>query len=214
MVTSNLNAQNPANSQIQAGGGQAVPPANYAGNNAMPYSQAIPGAVPAALAPGITGVVGRIFQAKFLAFLVVALVASVSIYHFVLAEPKPVDTVNKFVNAVNEKDINTAVSCLDPKYEKAYNATSGIIGGLTGVELTDIADLFPALISISGTKADLQMKIVNVESETVQGEYTMLKTQVEARGTDENGRVTSEQGPVTFKMKKFNDGWRIVDMIS
>lgn len=47
---------------------------------------------------------------------------------------------------------------------------------------------------------------------SVQGDYTILRTNVEATGTDSNGRVSNQQGPVTFKMKKFNDGWRIVDI--
>lgn len=128
----------------------------------------------------------------------------------------PTGITQKFVRAVDEKDLNTAMSCLDPKYDMAYQGSSNIFGDIVGVELSDLADLFPALFSISGSvtgdKTDYSMKIVNIASENMQGESATVVALVDVSEADAAGKLSSSRENATFHLKKFNDGWRIVDV--
>lgn len=147
--------------------------------------------------------------------LVIALAAAgFLVFNTFLAE-KPAKTVYKFIEAINNKDINTAMECMDPKDEKLYYAASKIAGEFLGVNPTDIADLLPGTIELlqdSGEmKADLQMEITDIVSQEVNGDYATVVTHIKGISTDENGQVTRDEGQATFKLQKFDVGWRIVN---
>lgn|GEM_PF-2667142 len=169
-------------------------------------------------ATGAAQVAGAAVKGKLIAASITTaiVVAGIILYNMFFVT-KPLDIVNQFINAVNEKDLNAAVSCFDPKYEKAYKATSGILSNfIGGVEITDIADLFPLLYELagesSGDKTDLMLNIKGVTSQEVNEETAVITLQLEAQATNSGGQVTTEEGPGTFYLKKFNVGWRIVEI--
>jgi len=178
-----------------------------------------------AVSTGVVQAVGATVKAagvtvkgKILAGAVAAGIVAASIVVFNLFfVAKPMDTVEKFVNAVNEKDINTMVECLDPKYEKAYKATSNIFSNfIGGVKITDVVDLFPAIYEIakteSGDQTDMRMAVKKVISEKREGDRADIKLVIEVEKTDKAGKITTEQGIGYFYLKKYNDGWRIIDL--
>ncbi len=127
---------------------------------------------------------------------------------------KPVDVVEKFIRAVNEKDINTAVTCLDPKYEKAYNSTNNILGAFIGVSIKDVADLLPMFFDFAKSKdssvQDLYIKLVRVVSEETTDNTAKIAVALEA-SDGPKGRLLGS-GINVFYLSKFNSGWRIVDI--
>lgn len=199
------------------------------GQNAVPGQEAVPataggapvagGAMGAAAVQGTVQAAGGAFRVIMLLVVLAVAVTAVAggVYYFVLNEPGPADTVEKFIDAVNEKDLNTAMECVDPMYEKAYKGASGIIGGLVGVEVVDLADMFPALFAFSseltGDKTDYAMEVVRVESENVSGDTAEVVVVIAASRTDSAGRqVENLEERSLFYLEKFSEGWRIVDI--
>jgi hypothetical protein len=124
----------------------------------------------------------------------------------------PIDVVHKFINAVNEKDINMAMECMDPTYERAYGAASNLAGEFLGVSLTDAADLLPAFMEFSGSPVDMQVREGAVIEEQASGDSAVIVMELIGEMTDENGATTEETGEQTFYLEKFEEGWRITDM--
>lgn len=126
----------------------------------------------------------------------------------------PSDTVNRFINAINDSDYNTLVSCLDPKIEKFYNAAGNIVGGLTGVKVQDVMDLFPALASHAGSQGEvevLQFKNPEIVSEKIFGDTAYVTVKSEITGGNSSG-IKPGMYRLIFVMKKFNEGWRVTDI--
>ena len=57
-----------------------------------------------------------------IALILVLSISLVGCFYF-SPQPKPIDTVVTFFDSINNKDINTAVSCLEPKYQRLFNLT-------------------------------------------------------------------------------------------
>jgi ketosteroid isomerase-like protein len=131
--------------------------------------------------------------------------------YIMFASNRPISTVEKFVAAINEKDINKAMKYMDPKYEKLYKSSSKLLSGILGTpELTDMADLLPGLLEIEGVKTDLHLTIDNVLIQDINGDKATIKILLKAKQTDENGNVTYDSGETVFILKKFSEGWRIL----
>lgn len=146
--------------------------------------------------------------------IVAAIVAAGIILYNMFFVVKPIDIVEKFIKAVNEKDINMAISCFDPKYEKAYNATSNILESFIGVNMKDVADLFPMLFDFAKSEdpsvQDLYIKVVRVISEETTDNTAKVVVALEARDGP-NGKLL-DSGASVFYLSRFNSGWRIVDI--
>lgn len=128
--------------------------------------------------------------------------------------PRPYDTIEKFVDSYNRKDINSVVSCLDPAIEKAYLATSNILATFIGVQIQDVADLFPALFQImqghSDDKTDYTLGVKEL-STTIDDELAVVEVELTENFTNRSGDVTSNTVRTKFHLKMFDDEWRIVD---
>ncbi|NPV26075.1 MAG: zinc-ribbon domain-containing protein [Firmicutes bacterium] len=164
---------------------------------------------------GAAQVAGTVAKTKILTTsIVVAIVIAGIILYNMFFVVKPIDVVEKFIKAINEKDINTAVSCFDPKYEKAYTATSNILGTFIGVSIKDVADLFPMLFDFAKSKdpsvQDLYIKVVRVVSEETTDNTAKVVVALEASDGPKGKLLDS--GTSVFYLSKFNSGWRIVDI--
>ena len=151
-----------------------------------------------------------------IAAVIVGIVAVTLIIYNVFFVERPINTVKKFISALNDKDVNTAVTCMDPKYEKLYSATSNILSKFTGgVNIKDIADLFPAICSLSkeeGNTADAHMDIKNVVSTKINGDKAVIVVNLNIEETDDNGAASEESVRASFYLAKFSQGWRITDI--
>lgn len=146
-------------------------------------------------------------QAKITSVIVTALVIAGVILYNMFFVVKPVDIVYKFVDANNEQDFKTMASCLEPKYEKALNATSNIFGAIVGVTLYDITDLLPVMGEYTETGQG-QLVISKIISEKVSGDRAEIQITLTGQGQGE----IIKTGECTFYLKKFDEGWRILDI--
>lgn len=125
---------------------------------------------------------------------------------------RPHDVVEKFFQALNEKDINTCMETVDPKYEKLYNVSSKVVGKLFGITLRDMADLFPFVVEFAKIEGDFEdrfFEIMDIVSEDIRGKTATVTVIIDIK--DEKGRrIDGAKGYVY--LRKFNAGWRIVDM--
>lgn len=177
----------------------------------------IPGApmMAQSVAAGAGQVARTAVNAKILGVVITAAIvtAGIILYNMFFVQ-KPMDIVEKFIAAINEKDMNTAISCLDPAVEKAYKAGSSILSNfIGGVEITDLVDLGPALMEMmhaNGDATDLQMEVEKV-SEQTSGNDSIIVVKIKAIETNSEGAQNTEEGNSTFKLHKYNDGWRISD---
>lgn len=167
---------------------------------------------------GTAGTVSKASKGKILiaSIAAVAVVAVGIILYSVLVVPQPKDVVNKFVNAINGKNINDAISCMDPKYELMYKGLSGALSGLTGgVQVSDLADLVPGMFDMfnqyGGGAMNYSLKIINVESEDISGDSATIRVNLEAKVTDTSGQSQVNDGEAVFTLQKFSQGWRIVN---
>jgi limonene-1,2-epoxide hydrolase len=157
---------------------------------------------------GIGGLAKATIQAKIIAAAVCAgvVAAGIILYntYFVVSPEK---VVQKFVNSINSRDYNTAIACLDPKDEKAYNAISNIMGGLLHVSLKDLADLMP-FVKPNGND-EVKYEDFHILSESVNGDQAKVFTsQIGGFGGN-----TSKVSKEVFILQRFDDvGWRIVDI--
>lgn len=143
----------------------------------------------------------------------IIIISSVFFYNMFISS-QPVNIVKKFVSALNDKDINKIVTCIDPKQEKVYKATSSILKTFIKVDLQDIADLVPAFYDYSkayGNYADLHIEILDIVSSSTSGSKSTVVLNVKITSIDQDNRKTTETGESIFYLKKFDEGWRIVD---
>lgn len=156
-----------------------------------------------------TAIQGKVITASITAAIVIA---GIILYNmFFVTHPR--DIVEKFFNAINEKDMNTVITCLDPQYEKLYNVSDKILGNVLGVGIKDVADLFPFLLEFqkaqNNDNSEIVIELEEIVSETISGNEAEVIVRVSEQ--DENG-TELESGTGKISLKKFNEGWRIVDM--
>jgi hypothetical protein len=141
---------------------------------------------------------------------VVLLIAGFFIYKSATA-PKPQDIVNKFVDSINTMDINTAVSCMDPKYELIIKGVSGLMSKVAGVDSSELLNSIPVLAEMQGSYGGVgkfKLNIVRVISENINGDNATVRVEMKF----ENADGTSENEEGTIYLKNFSGkGWRITN---
>ena len=133
---------------------------------------------------------------------------------FAGCQKSPRDTVDRFVDSYNRKDINSLMSCLDPTWEKAYCATSNILSGVIGVKIEDVVDLLPALSQIVKATGDMTDVTLHARelSATVDGNLATVAVELTENHTDAQGNSRSSTTKARFFLKKFDDEWRIIGL--
>lgn len=163
---------------------------------------------------GIVQTTNRAIKSKVIIASITAaiVIAGILLYNMLLVT-HPHDIVEKFFNAINEKDLHTAITCLDPQYEKLYNVSDKILGNAFGFGLKDVSDLLPFIFNLQNAQnngsSDRLIELEKVVSETIAGDSAEVIVQVSEK--DGNGnRIDGATGKIN--LKKFNEGWRIVGM--
>lgn len=144
--------------------------------------------------------------ALFLAFAAMALVSCGR------AEPGPERTVRRFFRAMNEKDVNRLLSCVDPRQERIFKATFRLIEKATGFPVDDLFEILPGLHEAFGDRVpeDFRFAQVRVRSREVSG--TTARLRVSVKTTYRSGSLISTQTEeLEFALEHFEEaGWRII----
>ncbi|GIM30465.1 hypothetical protein CPJCM30710_31310 [Clostridium polyendosporum] len=147
----------------------------------------------------------------------ILLIASlVIIFAFLLynsSTDSPKYALEKFITAINNEDINKAMSCVDPTYEKLYTASNKAMADFFGTpDLSAITDLFPRLLNLTEYNSDFQITINKVISEDIKDDTATIIALVTVNVRDSKGKVSNNDVETTFTLKKFDNGWRIIDI--
>lgn len=150
----------------------------------------------------------RIIVISIVAFLIIIFTI---LYNSSLDSPKYV--IGKFITAINNQDINEAMSCVDPTYEKLYKASNKAMADFLGTpDLSGVTDLFPRLLTLTEYSPDFQITIDKVISESMNDDMTNIKSLLKVNMRDSKGKVTNKEVETIFTLKRFDKGWRIIDI--
>lgn len=127
------------------------------------------------------------------------------------ARPEPV--VERFLRAVNDKDINVMLTCVDPRQERMFRASFRLVEKFTGGRLPveDLLELLPGLYQLlrDNTGFDVGISRFQVYRAKLTGPDTLVPVWL-----TEVRRPGDVQQPTTirvgFHVHEFEEGWRIV----
>ncbi|MEQ8175833.1 MAG: zinc-ribbon domain-containing protein [Syntrophomonadaceae bacterium] len=153
-------------------------------------------------------------------YLIGALLLGIGIYfaYTLFWQDQPRNVVYKFYAAWNEKDVEAMLACVDPKYEAMYNVGDKVVGGVvkefTGVDigLKDISSLLPFMYDFSKNNSNKvvdKVTVERIESEVITGDEATVKATFSSQNSA--GQKLHEGIGIIY-LKKFNEGWRIVDI--
>jgi hypothetical protein len=128
--------------------------------------------------------------------------------------PRPEATVRRFLQSLNDKDVNLMLTCVDPRQERMLRAAFRIVESLTGFPLQDLFELFPGLNQIFGQRnpEDFRFSNIRVTDRSVEGELAQvtvsLTSHIRSQGVEQ-----TRQEKVRFRLQKFEGfGWRIIEI--
>lgn len=166
-----------------AGTGQYQSPYNQSGSNQ--YGPA-PG-MQYAYNNGSTGMNKR--NITIIAAAAAVVVIAVVLVILLSGGGKPSDTVKKFANAINNKDVSGMLSCVD----------------------STAAQEFSMLVFMELVQSDAKVNISNIISENISGDdAAVIANTVATRTIDGTSETQTEV--TTFSLKKIDGQWKIVDI--
>lgn len=146
---------------------------------------------------------------KTIALAACIIILSCFLYKMFISD-KPVNVVEKFITAMNDSDVNEAVTYLDPKYERLYKASSKLISNILGMpNISDIAEVLPGFMELSGGKENSEIIIEKVLSQTIEGNSATVNVLLKFKEKDNNGNTKFKTDAGTFILKKINGKWKI-----
>lgn len=132
-----------------------------------------------------------------------------------LSGPGPDATVERFMDAFNDRDFDVMLTCIEPKEEKMARAVGNLMGKLVGLDFKDALALMPFIVDMAVAE--------DKESTDLIFKYEILETQVDGKTAKVRVRVTtwdrksnkatSEAEEGEINLRKFDpEGWRIIDL--
>jgi hypothetical protein len=148
---------------------------------------------------------GRLAQPALLIWLMTALACS--------GGSKPRRTVERFLQAFNDKDVNALLTCIDPKQERLFRASFRIIEKVTGgrLPLEDIFEAIPVLYQqFQGMlPQDLRFTDISLGDAQVGGDDAQINVTMTLVARAEGSEMIHKQTMV-FSLRRFEEeGWRI-----
>lgn len=123
------------------------------------------------------------------------------------------NVVKKFISAINEKNFNNIMECLDPKYEKIYKAASQFSSLLSEGSIVKLDELLPNYSQLNNTSTlDFKFSNYNIVSEVITNDNSIVKVELTIDYTDLSGKNYSQKILTDFYLTKFSEGWRIIDI--
>lgn len=116
------------------------------------------------------------------------------------------------MRAVNDKDVNTLLACVDPRQERLFRSTFRLVEKFTGggVPIEDLLEMVPGLYQRLGQhlQEDLLFDRINVGRSLVSGDEADVPVTWEAVQRSGSRKARSTQSFV-FRLRRFEEGWRI-----
>lgn len=112
-------------------------------------------------------------------------------YYFTYLVDTPIDVVQKFTEAANKRDVKAIVSCMDPTFQKQFEATASIAGGILGAlevpidigSALDISSAFSDYISADMEKCNFKnFKVVKYEGDKLKAFVDKFGNKIPAIG--------------------------------
>lgn len=155
-------------------------------------------------------------QARRLRFVVgVSAVLTLLAHDGCRTEPGPEATVRRFVQALNDKDMNQFLSCIDPRQERMFRAAFRVVEGVTGLPLNDLFEMFPGINQVLGRQSSEDFWFSNLvtKSRVARGEFAEITISVTSH-IRSAGRERTSQEDLLFKLQRFEEaGWRITEVL-
>lgn len=128
------------------------------------------------------------------------------------ADRGPDRIVRRFFRALNDRDVNQVLSCVDPRQERLLRATFRLVEKATGLPVDDILEMLPGLHQAFGDqiREDFRFTNIRIHSRSVAGNTARLVVSV--KSSYRSGTfVTERLEHFEFTLEKFDEaGWRIV----
>jgi hypothetical protein len=127
--------------------------------------------------------------------------------------PGPEPVVERFLRAFNDKDVNVLLACVDPRQERLFRASFRIVEKLTGgwFPVEDVLELVPGLYQAfqKDLSEDFSLRDVQVYRATINGEEAQVPVILTASARS-RGVVKDARQRMQFRLRRFDEGWRIV----
>jgi hypothetical protein len=121
--------------------------------------------------------------------------------------------VKRFLRAINDKDLNLLLTCVDAKQERMFRASLRLIEKFTGGRLPvdDLLELVPGLYQLLQDRAseDINVRVVRVGKGRVTGEAAEVPATLIV-STTSRGLENAQEHILRFMLRRFKEGWRIV----
>jgi hypothetical protein len=129
-------------------------------------------------------------------------------------ERGPELAVRRFFRAMNEKDVNQLLSCVDPRQERMFKATFRLVEKATGFPLDDVLELLPGLHQAFGSEMPEDIHFTRIRVRSREHFGTKARLRVTVRSTYRaRGMVSAQDESFEFTLEYFREhGWRIVSM--
>lgn len=124
--------------------------------------------------------------------------------------PEPV--VERFLRAINGKDLNVMLTCIDPSQERMFRASFRLVEKFTGGRLPveDLLELVPGLYQILQDKLANDFVISSFQVYRAKINGAEAEVPVILTASTRYGSVRKdEQQRLHFTLHEFEEGWRI-----
>lgn len=123
----------------------------------------------------------------------------------------PDRTIRRFFRAMNEKDVNQFLSCIDLRQERMMRAAFRLVEKATGFPVDDLFELLPGLHQAFGDQLqeDFRFSNIRIRSREIAGHTARLLVSVQS--TYRSGDLCSTRTEdLEFTLMRFDEaGWRI-----
>jgi hypothetical protein len=122
---------------------------------------------------------------------------------------RPEKTVRTFVQAINDRDLNLLLTCIDPRQERMFRGGFRIIERFTNLPLQDILEMIPGLsqLFITDNFQQLNFSNVRVVRRSVHQDTAIITVSAQVS----SGSAIAEN-TIDFVMQRFELSWRIMSI--
>lgn len=125
----------------------------------------------------------------------------------------PAIVVERFLRALDERDLNVMLTCVDPRQERMARASVRLLERFSGgwLPVDDLLEMIPGLYQVFKDRIaeDVSLRDVRVGRGTVQRDRAevpvSLTLEIRSRG-----QLTAQPQRIRFLLRQFDEGWRIV----
>lgn len=120
------------------------------------------------------------------------------------------------VKTINSHDFDTVFSCFEPKYEKVFKLSSKFTNNRYGIGLSEALDVLGDFAT-NGKYSQVTAVITDVRTIKSNGDLSRIEVNIEVIASSDDAEDDFMEtflvnGENVFYLKKFEEGWRIIDI--